>query len=219
MARVSLPAKRNFQDKLPPVLKIPTLILASASTIRRDILINAGVDVIVEPAYIDEIEIKRSMSADGSNVDDVALTLARLKAQRISTRNQGTLVIGADQILDLHGQWFDKPADMDHARNHLLALRGETHKLVTAVCIFRDGEQIWHHIETPELTMRGFSDEFIGEYLSRAGASVLSSVGAYRFEGVGAQLFSRIDGQYFTVLGLPLLPLLDFLRGHGVVKT
>lgn len=211
--------RQNPKDEFPLVSAIPTLILASASTIRRDILVNAGIEVAVDPAHVDEHEIKRSMAADGAGADDVALTLSRLKAQRISARHAGALVIGADQILDLQGQWFDKPVDMDHARSHLLVLRGRTHKLMTAASIFRDGEQIWHHVETPELTMRDFSDAFLDDYLNRVGRSVLSSVGAYRLEGVGAQLFSRIDGHYFTILGLPLLALLDFLRGHGVVQT
>ncbi len=197
----------------------PTLVLASASTVRRDILVDAGIEIIVDPAQIDEGAIKESMAAEGLGAADLALTLARLKAQRISARHEDALVIGADQVLDLDGRWFDKPTDMDHARGHLLVLRGRTHKLVTAASVFRDGEQIWHHVETPELTMRDFSDGFVDQYLAQAGDSVLSSVGAYRLEGAGAQLFSRIEGDYFTILGLPLLALLDFLRGHGVVKT
>ena len=211
--------KKGLKGEFSPVPTDPILVLASASTARRDLLVNAGLDVIVDPAHVDEEAIKGSMAADGAGAVDVALSLARLKAHRISTRHGGALVIGADQVLDLQGRWFDKPADMDHARGHLVALRGRTHKLVTAASVFRDGEQIWHHVETPELTMRDFSDGFLDDYLAQAGDSVLSSVGAYRLEGMGVQLFNRIEGDYFAILGLPLLALLDFLRGHGVVKT
>jgi septum formation protein len=195
------------------------LILASASVTRQRILEDAGVDAMIEPAQVDEGAIKESMAAEGASAIDAALILAQLKAQRISARHQGALVIGADQVLDLAGHWFDKPVDMDHAKDQLQRLRGRTHGLATAACVFRDGEQIWHHMATPELTMREFSDSFLDDYLAQSGASILTSVGAYRLESEGVHLFNRIEGDYFTILGLALLPLLDFLRGHGVVKT
>ena len=127
------------------------------------------------------------------------------------------LVIGADQILDCDGRWFDKPASMDEAANHLRALSGRTHRLVSAGCVATGGVVSWRHVETPSMTMRRLDDDFIADYLDRAGPSVLESVGAYRLEGIGARLFERIDGDYFTILGLPLLPLLAFLRDAGVV--
>ena len=126
-------------------------------------------------------------------------------------------MIGADQILECDGAWFDKPRSMSEARSHLLALRGRTHRLATAACVVRDGQRIWHHVSVPALTMRAFSDAFLDSYLERCGDDLLSSVGAYRLEGAGAQLFARIRGDFFTILGLPLLELLGFLREHGVV--
>lgn len=193
------------------------VVLASASITRQGLLERSGVAFVTAPAAVDETAIKEAMAADGAGAEDCALELARLKAARIAPRYPGALVIGADQILDLDGRWFDKPHDLAGARKTLLALRGKTHCLATAACIFRDGAQIWHHFETPELTMRAFTDAFLDEYLAVAGESVLSSVGAYRLEDIGVQLFSRIEGSYFTILGLPLLALLDFLRANAVV--
>ena len=147
------------------------------------------------------------------------MALAELKAQRVSQRHKDALVIGADQMLQCGGIWFDKPPDLDHARGHLNALRGRTHELLSAVCVVRDGEVLWRHLESAQLTMRPFSDAFIDEYLAAAGDAVCASVGAYQLEGRGAQLFSCIKGDYFTILGLPLLPLLGFLVNHGVVTA
>ncbi len=197
----------------------PEVVLASASATRRDLLTGAGIPFTVDPALIDEAAIKAAMAAEGASAEDAAVALAHMKAQRISRHHSGAMVIGADQILDLEGTWFDKPADMDHARNTLLALRGRAHNLATAACICRDGERIWHHVETPKLTMRDFSDGFLDDYLEDAGDGILSSVGAYRLEGTGVQLFARMEGSHFTILGLPLLALLEFLRANGVVRT
>ncbi len=196
-----------------------SVVLASASATRRDLLAGAGIAFTVDPALVDEAAVKGAMAAEGASAEDAAIALAHMKAQRISRRHAGVLVIGADQILDLEGTWFDKPADMNHARDNLLALRGRTHNLPTAACICRDGERIWHHVETPKLTMRDFSDGFLDNYLEEAGEGILSSVGAYRLEGNGVQLFARIEGSHFTILGLPLLALLDILRANGVVRT
>jgi septum formation protein len=120
-------------------------------------------------------------------------------------------------MLVCDGAWFDKPADAQEARGQLLALRGRRHELVSAVCVMRDGETLWHRVERPALTMRAFSEAFLDDYLARAGSDVLGSVGAYRLEKIGIQLFQRIEGDYFAILGLPLLPLLEFLREHGVI--
>jgi septum formation protein len=125
------------------------------------------------------------------------------------------LVIGADQMLDCKGVWFDKPADRRQARAQLVALRGRTHVLSSAACVYRDGQRLWHAVQQARLTMRPFSDEFLDEYLSAVGDDVTGSVGAYRLEGLGSHLFARVEGDWFTILGLPLLPLLDFLRGQG----
>ena len=195
------------------------VVLASASAARRDLLAGAGIAFTVDPALVDEAAVKDAMAAEGASAEDAAIALAHMKAQRISRRHAGVLVIGADQILDLEGTWFDKPAGMNHARESLLALRGRAHNLATAACICRDGERIWHHVETPKLTMRDFSDGFLDNYLEDAGEGILSSVGAYRLEGNGVQLFARIEGSHFTILGLPLLALLDVLRANGVVSA
>ena len=195
------------------------VVLASASATRRDLLAGAGIAFTVDPALVDEAAVKAAMAAEGASAEDAAVALAHMKAHRISRRHSGAMVIGADQILDLEGTWFDKPADMDHARETLLALRGRAHNLATAACICRDGERIWHQVETPKLTMRDFSDGFLDNYLEEAGESIRSSVGAYRLEGTGVQLFARIEGSHFTILGLPLLALLDVLRANGVVST
>ncbi len=143
------------------------------------------------------------------------MTLAEAKA---TADDHGmALVIGADQLLDCDGRWFDKPASMDEAADHLRALSGRTHRLVSAVCVATGGMVTWRHVEVPLMTMRRLDDDFIAAYLDRAGPSVLESVGAYRLEGVGARLFEHIDGDYFTILSLPLLPLLAFLRQAGAV--
>ena len=195
----------------------PTLVLASASPTRAQLLTAAGIGFATIVSAVDEDEIKRSMQREGSDAATAADALAEAKAARVSRRAPGALVIGADQILDCGGVWFDKPPDIAHARGHLTALRGRAHSLATSVCVVRDGQRLWHHREAPRLTMRAFSDAFIESYLAAEGAAVLGSVGAYRLEGPGIQLFARIEGDHFSILGLPLLPLLDFLRGHGVV--
>ncbi len=194
------------------------LVLASASSSRASMLKAAGLAITVEPASIDEISVKESLRDSGADAAAVAATLADLKAVQVSRNHPGALVVGADQMLECEGVWFDKPTGVDGAREHLLKLRGRTHELVSAVCVLRDGEALWRHTESARLTMRRFSTAFLERYLSEEGDSVCESVGAYRIEGVGAQLFSAIEGDHFTILGLPLLPLLDFLRGHGIVE-
>ena len=195
----------------------PPIILASGSKTRLALLEQAGLIVDADPPAVDEQEMKAAFQAEKAPAEACAEALAELKAMRVSQRHPGALVIGADQMLDLGGVWFDKPADLDHARAHLMALRGRTHQLVTAAVVARNGSRIWHTIDTARLTMRPFSDGFLDEYLRRLGPAVLSSVGAYQLEGLGAQLFDRIDGDFFTILGLPLLPLLGFLRDHGAL--
>lgn len=195
------------------------IILASASPSRRKLLENAAIIHRVVPAFVDEDEIKLSMKEEGLPVLGVAEALAELKAHKVSRQHPESLVIGADQMLDLEGEWFDKPADLSTAACHLRALRGKTHSLPTAVVVYLGGQRIWHHLETPHLTMRSFSDAFIEEYLERAGEAVLTSVGGYQLEGPGVQLFSKVEGNFFAILGLPLLPLLSFLRDRGLLAT
>jgi septum formation protein len=195
----------------------PPLVLASTSAIRAELMRRAGLTFAVEAASVDEDEIKAAFRAERRNAAECAAALAEAKAARVARRRPGTLVVGADQMLVCEGAWFDKPQSVAQAREQLMALRGRRHELVTSVCVVRDGTRLWHFTDRPALTMRPFSESFLDDYLARAGEDLLSSVGAYRLEDAGIQLFSRVDGDYFAILGLPLLPLLEFLRGHGVV--
>ncbi len=195
------------------------LILASASATRARLLADAGLDCPTVPAAVDEGEVKAALKGEGATAYQAAETLAELKAVRVSRDHPRALVIGADQMLDCDGDWFDKAADRDAARATLQALSRRTHRLVSGVCIVEEGRRIWHHTDHATLTMRPLSAPFIDAYLDAEGDRVLGSVGAYRLEGLGAQLFARVQGDYFTVLGLPLLPLLDFLRGRGVLAA
>jgi len=176
-----------------------------------------GLSFEVETPRVDEEAAKASLRAEGLKPRDQADALAELKALSVSRKRAG-FVIGADQMLAIGGEVFDKPRDAAEAREHLLRLRGQTHELITAAVVAKEGAIIWRHIDTPRLRMRVFSDAFLDDYLARAGDDVLRSVGAYQLEGLGAQLFERVEGDYFSVLGLPLLPLLAFLREHGIVQ-
>ncbi len=197
-------------------MSTPVLVLASGSRTRAAMLEQAGVSAVLDKPLVDEDEVKAAGRAEGVSADIVAEALAELKAQRITRRHPGALVVGADQMLECEGRWFDKPADRAAARAQLLDLRGKTHRLVSCAVVVRDGERMWHRIDSARLTMRNFSEAFLDDYLDRVGDDVLHSVGAYQLEGLGAQLFHRVEGDFFTILGLPLLPLLGFLRVHGV---
>ena len=195
-----------------------SLVLASASAARRRMLEAAGLAFEVELPRVDEEAAKASLRAHGMKPRDQADSLAELKALSVSRRRSG-FIIGADQMLAVEGATLDKPKDAADARAHLLRLRGRAHELITAAVVAREGAAIWRHVDTPKLHMRAFSDAFLDDYLSRAGDGALRSVGAYQLEGLGAQLFERIEGDYFSVLGLPLLPLLAFLREHGIAPS
>jgi septum formation protein len=192
-----------------------SLILASASPSRRQLLTDAGLRFAIEPAGIDEDEVKRSLGSRAAP-QELAETLAEMKALRVSAKHPAEFVVGADSTLACNGRMFDKPPSLDAARKQLLALRGQTHELFSSVVVARGGVRPWHWNERARLTMRPFSEGFVDAYLARTGEAVLSSVGAYQLEGLGAHLFTRVDGDYFTILGLPLLPLLSFLAGHGI---
>jgi len=194
-----------------------TIILASASLARRALLTAAGLEFLVDPAAVDEAALKASLAAEGASPAETAEALAELKAGRVSPRHPGRFVIGADQILECGGASFDKPADRTAARRQLAMLRGRRHSLFSAAVAMRDGRRLWHHVGRADLTMRDFSDSFLESYLDRAGPAAMASVGGYQLEGLGAQLFTRVEGDYFTILGLPLLPLLEFLRGVGEI--
>ena len=194
-----------------------SLVLASASATRVRMLRDAGLELEAVAPGVDEAAVKRSLAAERAPADHVASTLAELKAIRISNVRPGALAIGADQMLVCNGVSFDKPPDLAHARAQLQALRGKTHELVSAAAAARDGVVLWREATRARLRMRPFSEAFLDDYLDRVGEDVLASVGAYRIEGLGAQLFDRVEGDLFTILGLPLLPLLEFLRGHGAL--
>lgn len=189
------------------------LILASASASRHALLSAAGLLFEVRPSGVDEAAVKRA----AGDAMAAALELADLKARAVAAGEPGALVIGADQILVCNGVWYDKPVSVAAAAEQLRALRGRTHELATAVACHEGGQRVWHHIEVPRLTMRNFSDAFLEAYLAAEGESVVRTVGAYRVEGLGAHLFRSIEGHHSSVLGLSLLPLLEFLRHRGVL--
>jgi septum formation protein len=189
------------------------LVLASASQIRRNILEAAGIPLEPRPANIDERAVEQQ--AGSLSPVAVAVLLADAKAASVAANLPGRIVVGADQTLALGSQRFTKPADRDRAREQLTELRGRTHELHSAVAVHRDGVAVFQHLETARLRMRDFSDAFLETYLDGVGPAAYSSVGGYQLEGAGIHLFDRIEGDYFTILGLPLLPLLRFFREAG----
>jgi septum formation protein len=194
---------------------MPRLVLASGSAVRARLLKNAGLAIEVVPSTVDEDAVKRTER--DADVEQLAMILARAKAADVAVRHRDALTIGADQILECSGKRFDKPRDRAEAASHLRAFRGKTHRLITACTIYRGRHEVWHHTTVPRLAMWDFDDAFIDDYLTRAGDGVLTSVGAYQLEGMGAHLFEAIEGDYFSILGLPLLPLLSFLRTQGLL--
>ncbi len=195
------------------------LILASASAARGAMLRQAGLRIEQSPAAVDEGEVKGSLQARGADPEAVAMALAETKALHVSRRDPDAIVIGADQMLVCGNSWFDKPADRDAARRQLRELRGRGHRLITAACVLRGAERLWGCTEQATLSMRPFSDDFIERYLDAIGEAATQSVGGYQLEAHGAQLISAIEGDYFVILGLPLLPLLNFLRGQGLIPA
>ncbi|ADK99674.1 Maf family protein [Brevundimonas subvibrioides] len=193
------------------------LVLASRSAARRAMLTGAGVPFTAVDAGVDEDAIKASLA--GIDPADLALELARAKALAVSRHDPEVWVLGSDQTLDLEGTMVSKAPDLDAARARLKTMRGKTHHLNSAAALARDGAVVWSGVHTARMTMRSFSDGFLDEYLAAEGEALLGSVGCYRLEGMGSQLFDRVDGDYFTVLGMPLWPVLDELRRAGVIAT
>jgi septum formation protein len=191
------------------------LILASGSAARAQVLRGAGLVFEIVKPDVDEAQLRDKMRAKGADVGAQAAALADAKALDVSRKRPG-LAIGADQMLSLDGQAFDKPRDRAEARAHLRKLRGKTHELQSAISLAEGGAVLWRTIDAPRLTMRDFADAALDCYLDQAGDAALSSVGAYQLEGLGAQLFARVEGDYFSILGLPLFPLLAALRAQGV---
>ena len=199
----------------------PSFILASSSHSRRQLLKSAGLHFKTHPSDIDEDAIKSLFlkQKDQADMTDLATILASAKASVVSEKFPHKLVLGADQILILENTVLSKPSSFEDAREHLLRLRGKTHSLHSALSIALGNEIIWTYTDSAHLSMREFSPEFLGQYLAATGADVLTTVGGYRLEGEGIQLFRKIVGDYFTILGLPLLPILEFLRERGLLKT
>jgi nucleoside triphosphate pyrophosphatase len=198
---------------MPLWLAAAPLVLASRSAARRTLLEAAGIRIELRPADLDE----RSLEADAESQEPAAVAafLARKKAAAVAASHPGRLVLGADQTLALGAKRFSKPADRTAARAQLQALRGRTHELHSAIAFVQDATVLFEHVDTAKLTMRLFSERFLDFYLDTIGDGATASVGAYQVEGPGVQLFERIEGDYFTILGLPLLPVLDFLRRQG----
>ncbi len=194
------------------------ITLASGSESRRRLLTNAGVRARLVRPGLDEEAAKAAFRREGRSPQDQAMGLAELKAIKVSSQSDG-LVVAGDQMLALGDRVFDKPPDLSMARAHLNALSGETHTLETAIVVAESGTVVWRHLARPTLSMRELSPEFIDWYLEAEGDALLSTVGAYRLEGPGVQLFAAIDGDYFSILGLPLLPLLDYFRLRGALHS
>ncbi|WP_026619483.1 septum formation protein [Ensifer sp. WSM1721] len=196
-----------------------SLVLASASPFRRALLTNAGLAFEAQAARVDERALERPLEQSGASPVDVALALAEAKAKDVARHFESALVIGSDQTMSLGARVYHKPRDMAEAAEHLLSLSSKTHSLNSAVVLVRDDEIVWRHVSTAHMTVRPLNRAFIERHLQRVGEKALASVGAYQLEGEGIQLFERIDGDYFTILGLPMLPLLSKLRELGAIDA
>jgi septum formation protein len=206
---------------MTPKSKLTQIILASTSRARREMLAAAGVPFTVEAAEVDEPAIRAKLLAEKvrPTPPQIAEALARAKAEDVSRRHNGALVIGGDQVLALGGELLTKAKSEAAARATLERLKGRVHELHSAVALASGGKVLWSHTGTARLKMRDFSEEFLDDYVTRAGERIQQSVGAYELEGLGVQLFETIEGDYFTILGLPLLPLLAELRAQGIIPA
>lgn len=198
----------------------PPLVLASRSPARARLLRAAGLDFTQAQALVDEVAVREAMQAEGVPVEDAALGLAELKAAAVARTAPGAaIVLAADQMLEVEGVWLEKPADLAAARRQLAALRGRRHLLVSGAVAYRGGQRVWHHVDTARLWLRDCSEAMLDAYLAAAGPAILDCVGAYQLEGLGLQLMARVEGDLFTIQGLPLLPVLQFLRDQGVLAA
>lgn len=196
-----------------------SLILASSSPFRRMLMTNAGLAFDWKPATIDERAIEAPLEEKGASPQEVALVLAEAKARNVAQSCPDAIVIGSDQTMSLGDRVYHKPRDGADARNHLLSLSGQTHQLNSAVALVQGSTLVWTHVSSARLTMRTLSVDFIDRHLERVGEKAFSSVGAYQLEGEGIQLFEKIEGDYFTILGLPMLSLLEKLRELRVIDA
>jgi septum formation protein len=195
------------------------LLLASASAIRLSLLHNAGVPATAHPARIDEDAIRAALQAEDASPRDMADALADLKARKIAGRHPAALVLGCDQVLALGAQVFAKPASPDDARSQLQRLRNHTHHLHSAIVLYHQGQPVWRHLASAKLTMRPFTDAFLDDYIPRNWPSIRHAVGAYLLESEGIRLFTAVEGDYFAILGLPMLPLLNYLTLRGFLTS
>ena len=195
------------------------LLLASTSAIRRHVLTEAGIGVTALAARVDEEAIRQALLAEGASPQDVADTLAESKARKIADKHPQDLVLGCDQVLDFDRKIITKAESLDQVRAQLLMLRGKTHRLLSAAVLYDQGRPIWRHVATARLTMRDFSDSYLDGYLARNWPDVSDSVGGYKLEREGSRLFATIEGDFFTILGLPLLPLMAYLGLRGFIDA
>jgi septum formation protein len=195
------------------------LLLASASQIRLQLLRQAGINATAQPARIDEETIRAGLEAEAAKPHDIADALAEMKARKLAEKHPDALVLGCDQVLAFNGRVYGKPENEAEARAQLHQLRGQTHHLLSALVLYDQAKPIWRHISQARLTMHAASDSYIDDYLARNWHSARQSVGAYKLEEEGVRLFSAIEGDYFTILGLPLLPLLTYLGQRGFIAT
>jgi len=193
------------------------IILASGSSIRAQLLQNAGVPFSVQVARVDEDSMKRALLAEEATPRDIADALAEMKARKVSDKNPGSMVLGCDQVLDFEGQLLSKPETPEEALAQLKAMRGKRHMLLSAAVIYQDGEPIWRHVGQVRLRMRMSSDAYLRDYIDRNWDSIRHAGGGYKLEEEGVRLFATIDGDYFNVLGMPLLELLNYLAVKGVI--
>ncbi len=194
------------------------LVLASGSQTRREMLENAGLEIEVIKPRVDEEMIRDSLLAEDVKPRDIADTLAEMKARRVSEKNPGRLVLGCDQVLDLKGTLFSKARSIEEARAQLIELRGKRHSLLSAAVLYEDGKPIWRHVGQARLTTRVYTDAFIDDYLARNWDDARHCVGCYKLEGEGVRLFAQVEGNHFTVLGLPLIELVNYLTLKGELQ-
>ena len=197
----------------------PQIILASSSQIRIQLLRAAGLDITAQPARIDEAALRASLEAEGAKPADIADLLAEMKARKLAQNYPDALVLGCDQILDFKGNSWGKPENRHDAITQLSQLRGQTHHLRSAIVAYHGGAPVWRHTASARLTMHSFSDDWLASYVDRNWETIRHSAGAYLLEAEGVRLFSAVEGDYFTILGLPLLPLLGYLRTRGFIET
>jgi septum formation protein len=195
----------------------PSIVLASGSQIRRALFENSGVEVEAIPARIDELSIRESLLNEEAKPRDIADALAEYKARKIASKQPTKIVIGSDQVLDFKGTLFSKPESRQNAIEQLKILRGATHSLYSAAVIYEDGAPVWRFVGRAQITMRNFSDDYLGQYVDRNWDEIRHCVGCYQLEAEGSRLFQQVSGDYFTVLGIPLIEVLAFLSSKGLI--